>query len=116
MERSGGIVAETYHISRNGAPLTVPNVLTGAGAVGALAGGRRRFVAAASGAAWLAGSALARVGIFDAGRASTGTRVSSFVCSANASRRTLDQSTASAGSCPVLTTRSATVCSLSCEF
>jgi formate-dependent nitrite reductase membrane component NrfD len=71
MERTGGIVAETYHTGRAGALLTAAKVLTGAGAIGALAGRRRRLVSMASGAALLAGSALTRFGIFEAGRAST---------------------------------------------
>jgi hypothetical protein len=51
--------------------LTAAKALTGAGALGALAGRGNRIAAAASGAALLAGSALTRFGIFEAGRAST---------------------------------------------
>jgi len=41
------------------------------GAVGAVASGNRRWAVAASGAALLAGSALQRFGVFEAGVAST---------------------------------------------
>jgi hypothetical protein len=71
MERSGGVVAETYHTGRAGALLTAAKALTAAGALGALASTRNRLLGALSGAALLAGSALTRFGIFEAGRAST---------------------------------------------
>lgn len=71
MERGGGVVAETYHTGRAGALLTAAKALTATGALGALAGSRNRLVGTVSGLMLLAGSALTRFGIFEAGRAST---------------------------------------------
>jgi hypothetical protein len=72
MTRSAGIAGQTLTQARAGRLLRAAKVLTSLGALGAATTGRRnRFTAAASGAALLAGSALTRFGIFEAGRAST---------------------------------------------
>lgn len=72
MTRKAGLVAETFGQDRAGALMRAAKVATVAGAVGAAVLGRRsRWGSAASGAALLAGSALTRFGIFEAGRAST---------------------------------------------
>jgi formate-dependent nitrite reductase membrane component NrfD len=71
MERRAGLVGEAFHDGRAGQLLRAAKALTAAGAVGAAAAPRNRVAAAASGVALLAGSALARFGIFAAGRAST---------------------------------------------
>ncbi len=72
MTRNAGIVGETFHQGRAGALLRAAKIATVSGAVGAAVLGRRsRWGSAASGAALLAGSALTRFGIFEAGRAST---------------------------------------------
>jgi hypothetical protein len=71
MERSGGIVAETYHTGRARTLLTAAKALTGLGALGALAGRGSRVASGSAGVALMAGSALTRFGIFEAGRAST---------------------------------------------
>ena len=72
MERSVGLVAETFHEGRAGLLLRFSRVATVVGALGAATvAGRSRAGAAASGMALLAGSALTRFGIFEAGRAST---------------------------------------------
>lgn len=71
-ERDAGLAAEAYHEGRAGMLMRASKALTAAGALGAATVGRRsRLAAACSGAAVLAGSALARFGIFEAGRAST---------------------------------------------
>ncbi len=71
MERSMGITAEPLHAGRAGHLMQASRLLTGIGAVGAVALGRRSRVAAAvSGLALLAGSACTRFGIFQAGQAS----------------------------------------------
>jgi hypothetical protein len=72
MEKSAGLAGETFREGRPGTLLRMAKALTAAGALGAAALGRRnRIAAATSGAALLAGSALTRFGIFEAGRAST---------------------------------------------
>ncbi|MEO8850369.1 MAG: NrfD/PsrC family molybdoenzyme membrane anchor subunit [Allobranchiibius sp.] len=72
MTRNAGIVGETFHQGRAGALLRAAKIATVSGAVGAaVLGSRSRWGSAASGAALLAGSALTRFGIFEAGRAST---------------------------------------------
>ena len=64
----GPIVVEAYS-SGNAAPLLLfSEALTTIGALGALAAGRSRFVAALAGAALFAGAAYERFGIFEAGR------------------------------------------------
>ena len=61
------VVAETLHDGRPGTLLRLSEAFAVAGGIGALLGGRRRGVAAASGLALLASSALTRFGIFEAG-------------------------------------------------
>ena len=71
MERRLGLVAETLHEGKAGQRLKAAKALSALGAIGAatLASGRRS-VALLSGAALLAGSALTRFGLFEAGMAS----------------------------------------------
>lgn len=71
MTRSAGLAGETFHDGRAGALLRVAKAATAIGATGAATLGRNRWLAAGSGALLLAGSALTRFGIFEAGRAST---------------------------------------------
>lgn len=68
--RMDPIAAEPLHDGRAGAMLRASERLAVAGGVGTLLGGRNRVVAALSGAALLAASALTRFGIFEAGLAS----------------------------------------------
>jgi formate-dependent nitrite reductase membrane component NrfD len=70
MERQLGLVAEAYSTGRAHRLRQWSEVLTVGGAVGAVVG-RGRWAMAASGAALLAGSALQRLGVFEAGVAST---------------------------------------------
>lgn len=70
MESSMGMVAETLHQGRAGTMVRASKALTLAGALGTLLASRSRFAAVMSGAALLAGSALNRFGIFEAGQAS----------------------------------------------
>ncbi|MGH8960211.1 MAG: hypothetical protein ACRDWT_03255 [Jatrophihabitantaceae bacterium] len=72
MEKQSGLAGETFKDGKAGILLRTAKALTGVGAVGAVTAARRsRLGAAVSGAALLAGSALTRFGIFEAGRAST---------------------------------------------
>ncbi|WAX56456.1 polysulfide reductase NrfD [Jatrophihabitans cynanchi] len=72
MEHGTGLAGETFHDGTAGRLLRAAKACTAAGAVGAaVLGGRSRLAAAVSGLALLAGSALTRFGIFEAGRAST---------------------------------------------
>lgn len=68
--RMDQIAAEPLHQGRPGTMLTVSKVLTVAGGVGALIGGRHRGIAAGSGLALIAASALTRLGVLEAGIAS----------------------------------------------
>jgi formate-dependent nitrite reductase membrane component NrfD len=68
--RMDPVVAETLHDGRPGTMLRLSEALAVAGGIGTLLGGRRRGVAAASGLALLAASALTRFGVFEAGIAS----------------------------------------------
>jgi len=70
LERRLGDQAEPYHNGRSGALLRAGEVLTAGGLAGAALSRRSRLLAAASGTALLAASALTRFGIFEAGRAS----------------------------------------------
>lgn len=72
MVRRLGDTAEPYEQGRSGTLLHVAQALTAAGAGTALLARRHRAVAALSGAALLASSALTRFGIFEAGRVSAG--------------------------------------------
>jgi len=66
-----GLVAEAYHTGQAGRLHQWSERLTAAGLVGTLAAGRSRSAAVASGLALLAGSALQRFAVFEAGVAST---------------------------------------------
>lgn len=67
MERRMGLVGEPYEQGRAGVLTRTAKALTLAGAVGAVLGRDNRAVSALSGAALVAGSALTRLGIFQAG-------------------------------------------------
>ncbi|HEU5007869.1 MAG TPA: NrfD/PsrC family molybdoenzyme membrane anchor subunit [Jatrophihabitantaceae bacterium] len=72
MEHAAGLAGETFHDGKAGMMLRAAKALTAGGALlGATLGRRSRAAAAVSGAVLLAGSALTRFGIFEAGRAST---------------------------------------------
>jgi hypothetical protein len=70
MTRRMGMVAEPYSAGRAGAYLRVSQVLSVAGATGALLGRRSRTVSALAGAALLGASAATRWAVFHAGLAS----------------------------------------------
>jgi hypothetical protein len=70
LERRLGSTAQTLHDGLAGRRLTAAKALTAVGALGAAIVPRNRLARALSGAALLAGSALARFGIFEAGMAS----------------------------------------------
>jgi hypothetical protein len=70
IETGMGLLSEPYQQERAGRRLRAARALTAAGALGAVAGRRSRVVSALAGAALLAGSALTRFGIFEAGLAS----------------------------------------------
>lgn len=67
MERRMGLVGEPYEQGRAGALTRAAKALALAGAVGAVLGRRNRAVSALSGAALVTGSALTRLGVFQAG-------------------------------------------------
>ncbi|MBR8743751.1 NrfD/PsrC family molybdoenzyme membrane anchor subunit [Nocardiopsis sp. MG754419] len=67
MEHRLGFVGEPYGQGRAGVLTRTAKALTLAGAVGAVLGRRNRAVSALSGAALLGGSALTRLGVFQAG-------------------------------------------------
>ncbi|HWC37807.1 MAG TPA: NrfD/PsrC family molybdoenzyme membrane anchor subunit [Acidimicrobiales bacterium] len=69
LERNGS-TTEPYRTGRPGALVRAGRILGAGGTVAALIGRRNRAVSALSGAALLAGSALTRFGVFEAGRAS----------------------------------------------
>ncbi|MEB3070774.1 NrfD/PsrC family molybdoenzyme membrane anchor subunit [[Mycobacterium] vasticus] len=69
-QRMDPVAAEPLHEGRAGAMLRASERLAVAGGIGTLVGGRHRVVAALSGAALLAASALTRFGVFEAGIAS----------------------------------------------
>jgi hypothetical protein len=70
IETGKGLLSEPYHEDGAGRKLRAARTLTAAGALGALAGRRSRIVSALAGLALLAGSALTRFGVFEAGVAS----------------------------------------------
>lgn len=70
MEAEMGLAAEPMHQARAGWYQRASKLLTGIGAVTAVAGRRNRAVSALSGAAFLAASACTRWGIFHAGQQS----------------------------------------------
>jgi formate-dependent nitrite reductase membrane component NrfD len=65
--RMDPVAAEPLRTGRPGAMLRLSEALAVAGGIGTVLGGRRRGVAAASGLALLAASALTRFGVFEAG-------------------------------------------------
>jgi hypothetical protein len=65
--RMDPVAAEPLHDGRSGALLKLSEALAVAGGIGTVLGGRRRAVAAASGLALLAASALTRFGVYEAG-------------------------------------------------
>ncbi|WP_010539542.1 NrfD/PsrC family molybdoenzyme membrane anchor subunit [Dietzia alimentaria] len=71
MQRSMGIAVEPLHEGRAGAYHRAAQVLTAAGAVGAVLGRRNRVMSAVAGVALAAGSACTRWAVFHAGMAST---------------------------------------------
>jgi hypothetical protein len=70
MEAGMGLAAEPLRQGRAGALMRTGRALTLAGTAGTLVASRHRQLAMAAGAALLAGSALARFAIFEAGQAS----------------------------------------------
>lgn len=70
MERKLGLLGDVYRKGRAHTLMRASKACLAAGAVGALVGRRRRWSAALSGLALMAGSALTRFGVFDAGIAS----------------------------------------------
>jgi hypothetical protein len=71
MEHGHGLVSEPYRIDSAGKKLRLARGLTVTGAVASLVAGRSRVASALAGACLLAGSALTRFGVFEAGVAST---------------------------------------------
>jgi hypothetical protein len=65
-----GPAAEPYRTGKSGALMRAGQILAACGTVGALLGRRNRAISAMSGAALLAGSAVTRFGVFEAGRVS----------------------------------------------
>jgi formate-dependent nitrite reductase membrane component NrfD len=70
MMRRLGPASEPYQAGRAGRLMEAAEVLAATGLAGTVLSGRNRLIAALSGAALLAGSALTRFGVFEAGRAS----------------------------------------------
>jgi len=70
MERKLGLLGDVYQKGRAHTLMRASKACLAAGAVGAVLGRRRRWSAALSGLALMAGSALTRFGVFDAGIAS----------------------------------------------
>ena len=70
LEHGLGLVSEPYRIGKAGRLLRAARLLTAAGGLGALLGGRSRVVSALAGAALLGGSLATRFGVFEAGVAS----------------------------------------------
>jgi formate-dependent nitrite reductase membrane component NrfD len=70
MESSMGMTAEPMRVTTAGIFIHTNKALTAIGALGAAFSGRSRSLSAASGLALLAGSALGRFGIFEAGQQS----------------------------------------------
>ncbi|MBS2965694.1 polysulfide reductase NrfD [Actinocrinis puniceicyclus] len=70
MQERMGLVAECYREGRAGRLMKAAEVLTTAGVVGAALGRRSALMRRVSGAALIAGSALTRFGVFEAGVAS----------------------------------------------
>jgi hypothetical protein len=71
LEQRLGLSAEAYTTGKAHRLRKWSEILTVGGAIGATVGGRRRSIVAASGLALLAGGALQRFGVFEAGVEST---------------------------------------------
>lgn len=71
MERKLGLLGDVYHKGKASTLMKASKACLAAGIVGTLLGRRRRWSAALSGAALMAGSALTRFGVFEAGMASS---------------------------------------------
>jgi formate-dependent nitrite reductase membrane component NrfD len=70
MERRLGLLGDVYHKGRAKTLMQASKACIAAGALGAVVGRKKRWAAALSGLALMAGSALTRFGVFDAGIAS----------------------------------------------
>ena len=70
MEQAMGLTAQPLHEGHAGTLMKASKALTAAGVLGAVAGRRSRVLSALSGAAFLAGSACLRFGVFEAGQES----------------------------------------------
>jgi hypothetical protein len=70
LHRRLGANAEPYRVGKSGALMRAGQILAAGGTIGAVLGRRNRAVSALSGAALLAGSAVTRFGVFEAGKAS----------------------------------------------
>jgi|HubBroStandDraft_6_1064221.scaffolds.fasta_scaffold211872_2 hypothetical protein len=70
LDRRLGPAAEPYRTGRSGTLMRAGQILAAGGTAAALLGRRSRALSALSGAALLAGSAVTRFGVFEAGRAS----------------------------------------------
>ena len=70
IDRRIGQAAQAYRTGKPGALMRAGQILAVAGTAGALIGRRNRLVSALSGVALVAGSAVTRFGVFEAGRAS----------------------------------------------
>ncbi len=70
LDRRLGPVAEPYRTGKSGALMRAGQILAAGGTAAALLGRRHRPISALAGAALLAGSAVTRFGVFEAGRAS----------------------------------------------
>jgi hypothetical protein len=71
MERKLGLLGDVYHKGKASTLMKASKACLAAGIVGTVLGRRRRWSAALSGAALMAGSALTRFGVFEAGMASS---------------------------------------------
>ena len=70
LERRLGPVAEPYRTGKSGALMRAGQILAAGGTAAALLGRRHRPISALAGATLLAGSAVTRFGVFEAGRVS----------------------------------------------
>ena len=70
IDRRIGPAAQAYRTGKPGALMRAGQILAVSGTAGALIGRRNRLVSALSGVALVAGSAVTRFGVFEAGRAS----------------------------------------------
>ncbi|HYO38793.1 MAG TPA: NrfD/PsrC family molybdoenzyme membrane anchor subunit [Nocardioidaceae bacterium] len=70
MERRLGMLAEPYHLGKSGRLMKAARALTATGLGVSVLGRRSRLLRALAGVSYLAGSALTRFGVFEAGLAS----------------------------------------------